>query len=255
MKSNAIARIVLNAILILLLVAILISALGIELFSINSDSYQSANEGSVDAAIVKELSIDWAAGSITILANDTDKITFSEAGDFNSKYDMVYSIEGGKLSIEYAKDSVTVGFGAIPKKDLTITVPRSWQCEELELDAAAVELSIEGLSVGNLELDCAAGEVRFNGSVDTIDCDGAAMELSITCANKPSKINIDGAACELAVKLPAGCGYAAHITSLGGEFNSNVAFTKNDSSYKYGDESCKLFIDGLGSEVNIQIAE
>lgn len=253
-KRNAIIRIVLYSLLVILLCGILISAFAINLFTVDHGNYTVSSNGSADAANVRELSINWAAGTITIATGDTDKILLSETGEFSDEYRMAFEVEDNKLNIDYSHNKIKLGLGSVPAKDLTITVPQDWYCNELELDAAAVEIKIDGLSVGKLELDCAAGEISFNGIVDNVDCDGAAMELELTCLNTPDKIDIDGATCALILNLPNDSGYSVSMDGLGCDFHSNVAFTGSDGNYRYGNEDCKVNIDGLGSEITINIA-
>lgn len=256
MRSNAIARIVLYSLLILLLLGILVTFLCFDLLSLNTDSGKVvAGEGvSLDAAEVSWLELDWAAGSITILTADTDQITFSESGEIAGKYSMVYRLEDGVLSIDYAKGSVTFGFGNIPRKDLTITVPRDWVCKGLELDGAALEVAIDGLTVIDFEIDGAANEISFTGAFQELSCDGAACELTVNCLEKPGSIYLDGASIELNLYLPDECGFLVQMSGPGCSFRSDLAYTGGNGDYLYGDRRCKIYADGLSCAVTVNQA-
>lgn len=260
MKRNATARIILYSLLILILTGILVIGIGVDLYGFLPGFSEAAGrvEGgdiseaiSLDAAEISSLEIEWAAGSITILTADTDQITFFESGNLTEKYSMVYSLKSGELKIEYAKSSVTFGFGSIPSKDLTITVPRDWVCRELELDAAAVNVTVDGLTVQELKLDGASAELTFNGSVDRMDIDGASVELDIRCTNRPSQIEIDGASCEMRLYLPEECGFLVQMDGLSCSFRSDLEYTKGNGDYMYGDRHCKVAVDGMSCSVSI----
>ena len=166
MKRNAIARIVIYSLMIAIFSGILMVGLGLNLFTFRTESQGTQVTGeavSVDADQISWLDLDWAAGSITIRTADTDQITFTESGA-TERYPMVYAISGGTLSIDYSKKNVAT-VGNIPNKDLTITVPQDWMCKGLDLDGAALEVKIEGLTVIDFDIDGAANEIVFTGSV------------------------------------------------------------------------------------------
>lgn len=253
MKSNAIVRIVLYSLLIVLILGILVTVTCFDIFSFNTDSGEVVigEEVSLNAGDISGLNIDWAAGTITIKTADTDQITFSETGD-TSQYAMTYKVEGGILAIDYAKESVKVGVNNIPGKDLTITVPLDWVCENLEFDTAAVELCVDGLTVGTLELDGAAAVLDFRGSVDQLDIDGAAVELSITATNCPSRIDVDGASCKVQLTLPADSGFLVETSGLGYSFRSDVDHESANGVYSYGDRGCRIVASGLACDISIE---
>lgn len=259
MKSNAIARIVLYSLLILLLVGVLCVGLFADLFtihggSVTTTSTTSGETVSLNASEVSKIKIDWAAGDITIVTADTDTISFCESGEISEKYTMTYACKDGTLEIDYAKSSVTVGFGSIPSKDLTITVPQDWVCQELELDGAALEVEINGLTVREFDIDGASNEITFTGSFEILECDGAACELTLNCLEKPQKIDLDGASVEMTLCLPEDCGFLVQMDGLGCSFHSGAHSVNSSGNYMYGDEYCKVYADGLSCSITINHA-
>lgn len=251
MRTNAIIRIILFSLVIVLLLAILVVGIGFDQFMFRGTG-TVANEASVSAADVSDLHINWAAGSITIQTGETDQITFQETGEITEKTAMVYSLTGSTLSIDFAKSSHVIGFGNLPSKDLIITVPADWLCRELELDAASVNVNVIGLTVESVDLDGAAMKFRFDGSIYALDCDGASCEINVVTATNPHSIDIDGASCELALTLPADCGFLVQMDGLGCSFESNADYQTSDGSYMYGDRYCKVNADGLSCQVDIR---
>lgn len=253
MKTSAIIRIVLYSLIIFLLSGILLTALGIGTFMFNVDSGSSYNqgEGSVPAADVSSLSIDWAAGSVTIQTAETDQITFTESGNFDDEYAMAYKVKNGTLSLSYAKPKVAIGLVSTPSKDLVITVPENWNCQELELNGAALDVEVHGVSVRELSIDGAAFEVLFNGTLDQLSCDGAACQLQINCINRPQEIDLDGAACSLDLTIPDGCGFLVQVDGLSCDFDTDVNYQKNDDAYSYADQYCQIDVNGISCEITI----
>ena len=254
MKTNVITRIIVYSLLIVFLVGLLLTCLGVGAFMFNlgfgTDEYNTGS-GTVSATDIRNLDIDWAAGSVTITTAETDHITFTESGNFSDDYAMIFNAKNGTLSVEYSKPSVWIGFGSTPSKDLTITVPEDWDCDSLEIDGAALNISITGLSVDTIELDGASMKLSFNGSFDKLDCDGASCKLNLVTSQKPHEIDIDGASCHVDVTLPYGCGFLAQMEGLGSDFDADVEYSRGNGSYSYGDRYCQINMDGLSCSLRI----
>lgn len=259
MKSNAIVRIVIYSLVILLLIGLLLAGMGIGSYVISlgsgSGETVTGKTGTVRADQVKDLEIEWAAGSITIQTGETDEITFSESGNFSEDQAMAYELKGDTLKLQYSKATVQIGFVSIPSKDLVITVPKDWVCQELELDGASLEMDINGLTIGQLDIDGASNTVTMNGIVNQLDCDGASCEITLNTVETPSRISIDGASCQVNLTLPEDCGFRVEVEGLSCSFHSDFTANYSNGRYTYGDERCYITADGLSCEVNIYKAK
>lgn len=259
MRANAIIRIVIYSLVILALLGLLVTGLCVDLltFDINESTgtVVATGSSSVDAAGIDRLEIDWVAGSVIIQTGDSDLITFSESGSFSDNQAMIFENKNGTLHISYAKPAIRFGFDSMPSKDLVITVPRDWSCRELELDGAALEIKINGLSIGELNIDGASSNIVIDGAVGSLDCDGAACEITMNCTDRPRAIDLDGAACRLMLTLPKDCGFLLQMEGLSCVFGSNLSYTRDNGNYMYGDRYCKINTDGMACEVQINAGE
>ncbi|MDD5863467.1 MAG: DUF4097 family beta strand repeat-containing protein, partial [Firmicutes bacterium] len=155
MNKNAIVRIVIWSLVILVLIGILLAGLGFHGFTrrhlvisetAETDISQmveiSGSSASVTAEGIRDIEIDWAAGTITIAPGDVEEITVSESAVSDEKYQMVSKQSGDKLTIQFCRETVSFGMhlNESIKKDLVITVPRDWQGDSLEIDAASARL-------------------------------------------------------------------------------------------------------------------
>lgn len=229
MKTNAIIRIVIFSLVILVLSSILVGGIALrdrgfdwvyrlhqgseEVSPISADSAEHhENEENHDYASstqrtsgkIDELSIDWASGSITIRPGDTDEILYEETGDFDSANAMVAKVSGSKLTIQYCKDGSFLkggfSFGGSLHKDLTITVPRDWVCRELEIDVASADLDIRDLTIQEFDFDGASGRCTLT------DCAVGEMSLDtasgdITFSGTLDALDCDSASAKLQLEL------------------------------------------------------
>lgn len=229
MKTNAIIRIVLFSLVILVLSSILVGGIALrdrgfdwvyrlhqgseEVSPISADSAEHhENEENHDYASsaqrtsgkIDELSIDWASGSITIRPGDTDEILYEETGDFDSANAMVAKVSGSKLTIQYCKDGSFFkggfSFGGSLHKDLTITVPRDWVCRELEIDVASADLDIRDLPIHEFDFDGASGRCTLtNCAVGEMSLDTASGDA--TFSGTLDTLDCDSASAKLQLEL------------------------------------------------------
>lgn len=291
MKTNAIVRIVLFSIAIVILFGILLTGIGVSLFMVDTESSETisnlpiASDGYsttsiVSAADISNIEIDWAAGSITFLTDDIDEIRIEEidSSSVKHKYQMVCEQKGDTLKIEYSEDTINwtgISFGAdIIAKDLIITIPTDWICNNLEIDAASACVTVENMTINEvnfdgasgtcvftncnvsvLDVDTASGDIEFTGELDVLDCDSASANCTLILYSDPSRIEMDGASGDLDITLPEGCGFTCSMDRLSSDFKSDFSTTVSNGSYIYGDGSCRINVNAMSGDVTIRKGE
>ena len=284
MKRNAIIRIVLWSITLVILLGILCtgiyvpSALNrIRRASVrNTEDFQEidGNGFTLDAASVRNVEIEWASGSIVIQPMDIGEMYIAEKAQDHSSEPMVWNLQDGTLSIQYCKnpDRVFV-FGMdteLECKDLIIQVPRDWQCNSLEIEAASATLEVQDLTirkmefdgasgsckfrnctVDSLDLDTASGDVWFQGSLLRLECDAVSADITLELTNVPNTLDLDGVSGGLDVTLPAEAGFTVTMETLSGDFESDFDTTQRNGSYESGNGRCRIDVDGMSGDVTI----
>lgn len=285
MKRNAIIRIVLWSITLVILLGILCtgiyvpSALNrIRRASVrNTEDFQEidGNGFTLDAASVRNVEIEWASGSIVIQPMDIGEMFIAEKAQDHSSEPMVWNLQDGTLSIQYCKnpDRVFV-FGMdteLECKDLIIQVPRDWQCNSLEIEAASATLEVQDLTirkmefdgasgsckfrnctVDSLDLDTASGDVWFQGSLLRLECDAVSADITLELTNVPNTLDLDGVSGGLDVTLPAESGFAVTMDTMSGEFTSDFETISRNGSFIAGDGRCRIEVDGMSGDVTIR---
>ena len=287
MKKNAVIRIIVYSVLVLLLAGLLLAGItGSRLmaplvFRFGDDSVQSGtqlpaeqNAATVPADGITDIEINWASGHVTfVLSDDTDVITVSETP--NEKYAMVCYQSGQELRIDFSDKHSMFSFrpGKV-RKDLTITVPSGWAAGEISLDSAATELSISGLSIDELEIDGASNRIRLTdctvnsvsldgasndlvleGSLQELDSDGASNHLTLELRSQPREISIDGVSTRLELTLPRDSGFTVDCDGLSIDLNTDFEVTSSRKNhYVSGDGSCYISVDGVSADLTIHKA-
>lgn len=227
-----------------------------------------------DAARIREIEIDWAAGSITIQpVADLTEIQITETEPSDDKYRMVCKQSGDTLSIQYCKSSIqfpSFGITADSAKDLVILVPADWICRSLEIDAASADVMLQDLTVeeldfdgasgccdlincnvGSMDLDAASGNIRFSGCLDSLDFDGASGDCTLVLTNCPRYVDLDGVSGRLDITLPSDCGFSVDTDGLRCDFTTDFTTETRNGRYHCGNGSCSIDIDAISGSVRI----
>lgn len=238
-----------------------------------NDVNQTGSVGSADPAAIREIKIEWISGSVTVEPGDVQEITFLESGNGTDKYEMVWKQSGDELVIQYSKDSSTAGFGlhfGDGSKDLTVTVPRGWVCDSLELDTASTDLTVrdmiiremeidsasgtakfENCTVSSLDVDTASGDVTFSGSLNELDFEAASASFTGVLENVPDQVNMDSMSGGLTLTLPEDAGFTVSLDAMSSDFSSDFPTVKKNKSYVCGDGHCKIDVDAMSGDVSI----
>lgn len=234
-----------------------------------------ANAFAVAASQIRDIEIEWAAGSVVIQPKDIDEIYIMEDGLTGDMEPMVWKVREDKLSIQYSKNTDhEFGFGLNlggNTKDLIIQVPFDWQCDSLEIDAASASLEVNDLTIRKMEfdgasgtcvfdnctvttldLDTASGDVLFKGSLEQLECDAASANIILELSNVPKSLDLDTASGDLDVILPENAGFTVTLETLSGEFQSDFKTTNRNGSYVAGNGRCRIEVDGMSGSVNIR---
>lgn len=287
MKSSAITRIVLFSIAIVLLLGLLLVGLGIGMFTASpiykeiiskQDTIIDGNavsSGSVPADSVRNLDIEWVSGSITIQPGDTDTIAFSEPENIPEDQKLVWKQSGDTLKIQFCKSQIHFGFSFgsafTYSKDLVVTVPRDWNCQELDISSVSAEITATGLEAqeidlenvsgrcvfedchaNNVSLETVSGNITFNGTLDELGCSAVSARCTLVLSNVPRNIQLDGVSGDLDITLPEDAGFTASLDSASGSISTDFPTTVTRGTHTCGDGSCHINAGTVSGDIIIR---
>lgn len=287
MKTNAIVRIVLFSLAILILGGILLGVLCFNMFIVDgriqfedhaavAEAPFSVNQMPEISSQVHNLEIEWVAGSITIQPDENvHSIHVTEYSPAGSDYETVMKQSGQTLEIRFCKESMkfpSFGINSDVSKDLVITVPADWNCDSIEIDAAAADVEIRNLRMNeldfdgasgklvldnceivDLDIDTASGDVEFTGTLKDLDFDAASAKFSGEFYQVPNQLNLDAMSGNLEIVLPDYCWFTCELDTMSGRFDTDFATTQENGVYIHGnkDKACHIKISALSGDVSI----
>ena len=286
MKASAIIRIIAFSVAIILLSFILLSVIDYNYYFENGrlHSYEMAVPAPTESpreinqydftAQIQNIEIDWVAGSITIHPSDSlSNIIVEERSPAESQHNMVVKQSGQTLKIEFAEDRIKFDLfsnNKVVSKDLVIRVPKNWNCNNLEIDAAATDVNIQSLSIreldfdgasGNLildncnieelDIDTASGDVEFVGTLENLDFDAASAKFYGEFYNSPRSLKLDSMSGDLKLVLPEATGFELNMDTMSGSFDTDFSVGKHDKTYICGEGQCKIKVSAMSGDVSV----
>ena len=280
MKTNAIIRIVLFSVLILILLGVLIAGIAAESF-INEIEWGSSmadgnveSQGFVNADEIRELDVEWVSGSITIRTSDTDTISFSETSGLDISEKMVWKVSDGKLIIQFQKPRVFLGFSlgisTDYSKDLIINVPANWNARKVNIESVSADIDFTDLNADELELnnvsghcvlnrcdilemkvETVSGEVDYDGSLSVVELNSVSADCSLSLSKGTDSITTECVSGDLTLYLPKEQGFTVELDGLNGRFESDFTTVSKNGKYRYGDESCQIEGEAISGSIHI----
>ena len=240
--------------------------------SASGDSFWRIDGAAQFSADLQEIEIDWVSGNIRLAPANVSHIEVSESGKDTSKYPMICKQDGQTLKIEYCKNTT---FGDLKNlkfsKDLNILVPMDWSGRALKVDAASAKLSVQDLTiqevdidtasgacqfdsctVDTLDIDTASGDIYFEGSLNRLDCDSASAGVQAVLDNVPYEIDIDTASGGLELFLPEDAGFSVKMDTMSGKFDSTLTYTEKSGRFVRGNGACSIDMSSMSGSVTIR---
>lgn len=238
MKGNAIVRIICYSLIAVILTGVL--CLGIRAENWNLAFHLGGNSGEpiqgelqVDAAKIENIEIEWVAGDVKLSAatDGSQQICVTETGASKEEHRAVWEIQGKTLVIRFCKGSI--GFGSsMPSKDLAITVPAGWVCNNLDIESVS----------GSVDVRCA---------LNSLECESVSGSCSIYPTNIPKQLNLESVSGSLILGIPEDVGFRVDLDSVSGKIRSDFGTTFQDGQQVYGDGSCQIDAETVSGDIQI----
>ena len=145
-------------------------------------AYLASGVYTVEMKKLKDLTIDWVAGSVIVELTNDDVIRFEEtaAGTIREKDALRYSVSGGKLRIQACKKNHR---GALPEKNLTLYLPRVLAdgLEKLDLNSVSASVAADSLSAREVSLSSVSGAYTLTSlTADKVNANTVSGSLEIS---------------------------------------------------------------------------
>ena len=216
----------------------------------NASEY-TAGDGEVDG--FDKLELEWVSGSVSIVAYGGDKVTITESTNKEIKDDLKvhWWLDGDTLHIEFCASGSGWNFNGIEKK-LTVSVPENLEISKMKLDTVSADVSVTGLTVGELSGDSVSGNVRLDTVSDKIDLDSVSGDLTVAVKDGVRKCGINTVSGKVVLDVTDSTGVSLSFDTISGRIKESVELTIRDDRYIFGDGQTEIDVDTVSGDVKIE---
>lgn len=279
-------------ILSLLLAVSLCSCTGYQIKYIypDGDNYTFGTT-TIEGDKVKNIEIDWLAGSVNIKYSNTRLIDIYEADEekYASEQCLHWWLDGDTLRIHFSASLMIEPF--IHQKDLIITLPEEFQLSKLRVNTTSADILCNYLNADNVLLEATSGDIELTeasiGSIEAssssgvikigqkgvsskievestsgnteisadevrkLEIDSTSGDVNISCLKTPAELEIDSTSGNVSLKLPEDAGFTAEIETSSGDFLSDIPVQMKGERYIAGDGRAVFDIETTSGSVTI----
>ena len=206
---------------------------------------------------VKDIEINWVAGTVNIVTYNGNDIVLSEEsnGKLSEKKKMHWQMDGKTLRVQYAK-SGSFGISNL-NKDLTVKLPKSLSLDDVNITIVSASVEAEIPEADKLKVITVSGEVEVTcEQVNDVDASTVSGELALRFGRAPEKIEADGVSGNVKITLPEKSGFKVEFDSVSGGVNSAFSMErKDDDEYVCGDERCMIDVDTVSGNLMLDVTK
>lgn len=281
-SASAVTRLVIWSVVLCILVAVLIVGLlpdfaglftGLSMGGFRyDDSGYHVGGGSSDERIT-DISVEWLAGSVTVVPAEGDEISISDDYRGEDKdLELRWVIRNGELSVKYRAPAWILK--STVNKNLTLAIPASMleNLREVEIEGVDCDVHFEG-NADELSLDMVDGAVDIRGDIGELSLNavnggltfrGGVREAELDCVDAEAVMHLEMGA-ELNFDFVDGdvtlylsdeiTGFSAEMDLVDGDLaldGFDGATVNGRKSARWGDGGLRILVDGVDCQLNIK---
>ena len=227
---------------------------------------------------ITTLNINWAAGNIYVISNETQTSTIeikeeiTKGKDITNKLVVRSFIDSNALNIQfgYPGDYEINNF----RKDLHISLSNDYNLDNLNIatiqgnietsfknvkniNAASTSSNFRGknLDVDRLTFNSVSGDLNIDGKMKEIIMNSTSGNSNITNYSSNSNNVFNTVSGDTIYNISSNYGYKASLSTISGTFTSNVEYLKRDGNYIYKEENHEIKVDSISGNLTINTIE
>jgi len=239
-----------------------------------SDDGRNYEAGDADVTgTVRNLEIDWASGSVHVLAGDVDSVEIREVTSKEAEPDQQvhWCLQNGTLYVRFSAPNM-INSSLSLKKELTVTIPKNLTLKEVEVDSASAEVLLDGFTADIIAVDTASGDITCHASATDIEIEsssgaidltqrGSAKEVSLENASgkiladieKIAELSIESASGRVTLRVPEDSGFTMELKQASGGLESALPLQLKGDRLIAGDGSAEFSVETSSGDVKIEV--
>ena len=174
---------------------------------LRASAYENPERYSVGDAVLTDkidrIEIDWASGSVRLVAHAGDAIQLTEAAEegMPEELRMRWWLDGSTLRVRFAESDAGLRLFGNWRKELTLAVPEGLRLDSVVIKAASAEVDIDDLATEALCVSTASGDMRIICEAATIQLDSASGGIHLKQMGSAASVDVDTASGRIDAEL------------------------------------------------------
>ena len=124
--------------------------------------------------------------------------------------------------------------------------------EKAKCTASSGEISINTESISDLSVETSSGDVKLDiKDPHKVYAQASSGEMNLTFAKMPSELKIETSSGDVDLYLPKNADFKAEIETSSGDFESDLALSKNGDTYTCGNGEASVSIETSSGDIKI----
>ena len=237
----------------------------------DSENYEAGEREITDK--IENLDIDYISGDVTIVSSKSDVATIVETAnkDLSDEMQVHTWLDGTTLRVRYCASGKGIEREINLNKKLTITLPYDVLQKEVKLNLTSGDVTFSGIDVENATFDMTSGGLKIETDrIDNLVCDSTSgnrdikvskidtLKIHATSGNirmdfdtVPTNTNIDVTSGDITLFTTKDLDLSLDYDATSGKMSSDIPYTGNEDSYKFGDGTSQMRIDATSGDLTI----
>lgn len=291
MKRNAIARIIIWSLVVVLLTSLLVVGISSSPSSFFSGDWSLGGMGvtyknsalyNVGGGTVTDefqsIKVNWTNGKINIEAYDGEDTVISETEVAEKENKLRWRVEDGVLKIQQMAAGMRFGLKQTPKKTLTVKIPSNVAegLKAVTSDSVSAEVTITGISASDkieidtvsggadlkniktekLDIDTVSGSIKAAGEFTEFESDSVSGDVTVSSATPLKKLDCDSTSGNIRLTIPKNSGFTLKADTVSGDISCGLPTVSESKNRRVcGDGSADFETDTVSGDLIITSAE
>ncbi len=228
-------------------------------YTISDDDGNTYQKGpaTLEAAQVRELSVNWLNDSVTIKAYDGNEVLVSETTDtlINDSTTLHYALtDDGELKVEFCKPGVKMKAHDLPQKHLLVMIPRTLHLDEVEVNGVSQNMLIESISCNRMELNSVSNYVTLNECrIDHLESNSVSTyDFMAVFSQLPKDIEWNSVGGSTTLCVPSDAGMTIDLAGVVTDLHSDLPVNRKGKKHVIGNGACEIELNSVSGELYIK---
>lgn len=133
-----------------------------------------------------------------------------------------------------------------------VIIDQKGESSKINTEVSSGSIDITAEKVGNINAECSSGNISINAEeAVSVDTEASSGKTTLRFGKMPAETEVDASSGDVDIYVPEEADFTADIDTSSGDFDSDLALSKDGSTYTSGNGENKLKVETSSGDVYI----